>query len=104
MDVQSVGNATETAADEAERIRTCQMGSVTRNSPNGIQITTAKPTSRWKRVSVGDGDVYVPSNAPIEVLGTASRRIVFGRVESGDEAIAPSVQGERAGDGNDDGN
>jgi len=103
MDVQSIGNATETAADEAERVRTRRMGSVTRNSPNGIQITTAKPTSRWKRVSIGDGDVYVPSNTPIEVLGTASRRIVFGQVESGIEGNQRSVEGERASDGDGDG-
>jgi len=32
------------------------------------------------------------------------RRIVFGRPESGDEAIAPSLEGERAGDGDGDGN
>jgi len=47
--------------------------------------------------------VYVPSNAPIEVLGTASRWIVFGQVESGGKAIALSVESETAGDGDGDG-
>ena len=102
-DTQSVGNATGTATNEAKRVRMRQSSSRTRNSPNGRDIATPKPTSRWKKVSVGDGDVYVPSNAPIEVLGTANRRIVFGRAESGDEAIAPSLKGERAGNGDGDG-
>jgi len=100
-DVHCVGNATETAGNEADRVRTRRMGSVTRNSPNGIEIATPKPTIRWKKVSAGGIDVYVPQNAPIKA---PSRKIVFGRPESGDEAIAPSVEGERAGDGDGDGN
>jgi len=47
--------------------------------------------------------VYVLCNAPVEALGTANRQIVFGRVESGVEAIAPSLEGERAGHGDGDG-
>jgi len=43
--------------------------------------------------------VYIPYNAPIAI---PRRRIVFGRPESGDEAIEPSVEGERAGDGDSD--
>ena len=46
--------------------------------------------------------MYVPWNAPIKVLGTASRKIVFGRVESGDEAIASSLEGDGDGDGDGD--
>jgi len=64
------------------------------------RIATPRPTSHWRKVSVDDGDVYVPFNAPIAI---PTRRIVFGRPESGDEAIAPSVEGERAGDGDGDG-
>jgi len=52
-----------------------------------------------RKVSIDGGDVYVPINAPIKV---PRRRIVFGRAESGDEAIAPSVEGERAGDSDGD--
>ena len=60
-----------------------------------------KCTYRWRKVSAGDGDVYVPRNVPIEVLG---RTFEFRRLESGVEAIVPSnVEGERAGDGNQDG-
>ena len=44
--------------------------------------------------------MYIPYNAPIAI---PRRRIVFGRPESGDEAIEPSVEGERAGDGDSDG-
>ena len=44
--------------------------------------------------------MYIPYNAPIAI---PRRRIVFGRPESRDEAIEPSVEGERAGDGDGDG-
>ena len=40
--------------------------------------------------------MYVPWNAPIEVLG---RAFEFGEVKSAGKAIAPIVEGERAGDG-----
>jgi len=90
------GNGRETPAKEAERVRMLQNGSTTQNSPETHETATPKPTNRWRKVSVGNGDVYVPWNAPIE---TASRNFVFGRVQSGDEAIAPIVEGERAGDG-----
>jgi len=96
-----VGNKTETAGNEAEHVRTRRNGSRTQNSPNAIDIATAKLPRRWRKVSIGGGDVYVPFNAPIAI---PMRRIVFGRPESGDEAIAPSLEGERAGDGDGDGN
>ena len=102
-DAHCGGNETETAANETERVRTCQIGSKAQYSPGTRETTTPKRPRRWKRVSAGDIDVYVPSNAPIEVLGTASRRIVFGRVKSGGKAIAPSVESETAGDGDSDG-
>ena len=60
-----------------------------------------KCTYRWRKVSAGDGDVYVPWNVPIEVLG---RTFEFRRLESGVEAIVLSnIEGERAGDGDQDG-
>jgi len=96
-----VGNKTETAGNEAEHVRTHRNGSRTQNSPNAIDIATAKLPRRWRKVSIGGGDVYVPFNAPIAI---PMRRIVFGRPESGDEAIAPSLEGERAGDGDGNGN
>ena len=48
-----------------------------------------KSTCRWKRVG----------NAPVEASG---RTFAFGEVESGDEVIAPVVEGEMACDGNGD--
>jgi len=96
-----VGNETETAGNEAEHVRTRRNEPRTRNSPNGHDIATPKPTIQWKKVSAGGIDVYVPQNAPIEA---ASRIFVFGRPESRDEAIAPSLEGERAGHGDGDGN
>jgi len=98
-DAYCVGNDTQTAANEAESVRTRRMGSKTQNSPVAHGIVTAKRPRRWKMVSVEEVHVYVPWNASIE---TASRNFVFGRVESGDEGIAPNVEGERAGDGDGD--
>ena len=91
-----VGNDMQTATNEAESVRTHQNGSMTQNSPNGCDIAMPKVARRWRRVSVDNGDMYIPWNVPIAI---PSRKIVFGRVESGDEAIAPSVKGERAGEG-----
>lgn len=34
-----------------------------------LEIEMSKLAVRWKRVSVGDINVYVPWNVPIEVLG-----------------------------------
>ena len=103
MHAYCVGNEMETAGNEAERVRTRRDGLRTRNSPSAIEIATAKLPSRWRKVSIGGGDVYVPCNAPVAAIETASRNFVFGRPESGDEAIAPIVEGERAGDGDGDG-
>ena len=86
----------QTAADEAERVRTRRMGSRTRNSPNANEIATPERTYRWRKVSADGIDVYIPWNAPITI---PRRKIVFGRAESGGEAIAPSIESERAGDG-----
>jgi len=94
-----VGNDAETVGNATKNVRTYQIERKTQDSPTGREIATPKPTSRWRKVSPHGIDVYVPWNAPVEVLGTVNRRIVFGRVESGDEAIAPSVEGERAGEG-----
>ena len=99
-DAHCGGNETETAANATQRVRTRQIGSKTQDSPYTTEVATPKPTSRWKQVSAGDSDVYVPWNVPVEALGTASRRITFGQAESGDEAIAPSVESERAGEWN----
>jgi len=96
-DVHRAGNESETATNGTEIVRSHRIGSRTQDSPETHETATPKPTRRWRKVSVDGGDVYVPWNAPVEVLGTANRRIVFGRVERGDEAIAPSVEGETAG-------
>jgi len=95
-DVHSIGNGRETAENDSRSVRKRQTEAQTRNSPKAHEIATPEPTKQWTRVSIGGGDVYVPFNAPIAI---PTRRIVFGRPESGDEAIAPSVEGERAGEG-----
>jgi len=98
-DTHSAGNGRETAGNESERIRTRRIGSRTQDSPETREIATPELPRQRRKVSIDGGDVYVPINAPIEV---PRRRIVFGRAESGDEAIAPSVEGERAGDSDGD--
>jgi len=102
-DVHSVGSGTQTAGNETKSIRTRQNSSRTQDSPNGGDISTPKRTYQWRRVSVSDGDVYVPRNAPVVAIETANRIFAFGEVESRVEAIAPSVESERAGDGDGDG-
>ena len=63
--------------------------------------TTPKPADRWRKVSAEEINVYIPWDAPVEALG---RMFEFGQVEGRDEAIAPSVEGERACDGDGDRN
>jgi len=48
---------------------------------------------------IGDSDVYAPSNAPIEVLGMASRKIAVGWFENAGRRIAVSVDSRMASDG-----
>ena len=60
------------------------------------EIMTPKCSCRWRRVGIGDIDVYLPQNIPIEALG---RTLVFREAESRVEAIAPMVEGENAGVG-----
>jgi len=97
-----VGIDAKTAVNAPEDIRKHRNDSKTKNSPNGREIAMPELLGRWRKVSIGGGEVYVPCNAPVEMLGTANGRIVFGRVESACvervEAFAPSVEGERAGD------
>jgi len=101
MHAYCAGNGRETAENETESIRTRRIGPRTQDSPNGRDIAMPKVARRWRRVSVNNGDMYVPWNAPIAI---PSRKIVFGRVKSGDKAIVPSLEGERAGDSDGDGN
>ena len=42
--------------------------------------------------------MYIPLNAPIKVLGPASRTFAFREVESRVEVFVPNVEDERAGD------
>ena len=98
-DAYSVETDTETAANKAESVRTRRIGRKTRNSPDSREITMPDHSCRWRKVSVDGVDVYVPRNVPVEVSKTANRTFAFGEVECRGEAIAPSVEGERAGDG-----
>jgi len=96
-DAHSVGNGRETAENDSRSVRRRQTEAQTRNSPKAHEIATPEPTKRWRKVSAGGIHVYIPWNAPVAAIATARRRIIFGRPEIGDEAIAPSVEGETAG-------
>ena len=99
MHGHSVGNETKTTANDSRSVRKRQAEAQTQNSPKGPQIEPPKSTRRWKRVGVRDVSVYLPWNAPVEALG---RTFEFGQPESGDEVIAPSIEGETARDQNGD--
>ena len=71
----------------------------TQNSPYMTKIAMLKSTCQWKRVGVGDINVCLRWNAPVEVSG---QTFAFGEVESGDEAIVPVVEGETACNGDGD--
>lgn len=60
-----------------------------------------KPRDCWRKVSIGNGDIYILLNMPIAIL---SWKFIFGWFKSRDELIAANVEGERAGDGNSDWN
>ena len=49
------------------------------------KVAMCRPTSRWRRVSVKDIDVYIPWNMPVEAPG---RTFEFRLVETAGEAIA----------------
>jgi len=97
--VHSVEMDTETAADKTENVRTRRNKSRMQNSLNAFEIMMAKHSRRWRRVNIDDSNGDIPWNMPVAVIETASRIFVFGQVESRGEAIAPSVEGERAGSG-----
>ena len=96
---QSIGDEMETAEKEMQNVRNRRNNSKTQNSPYMTKVATFKHTYRRRMVSVNDSDVYLPSNAPIEVPG---RTFTFRELESGDEAIAPSLKGERVVEGDGD--
>ena len=67
--VQSIGNDTHMAENEAESIRTCRIWLRMQDSPEMHEASMPEPTRRWRKVSVDDGDVYVPQNMPIDRTG-----------------------------------
>ena len=99
-DAHSIGNESETSANETDIVRTRQVGQRTRNLPYTPENGMPKRAIHWRRVNVDEIDVYLPWNAPVEVLG---RTFVFGRFKSGDKPIAANIESKRDGDGNVDG-
>ena len=68
MDARSIETETETPVNETESISMCQMDVQMLNSPYKPEIMMAKPISRWRKVSNGNIEVYVPWNMPVEAL------------------------------------
>ena len=68
MDACSVKMETETPVNEMESISMCQTDVQMLNSPYKPEIVMAKPISRWRKVSDGNVEVYVPWNMPVEAL------------------------------------
>ncbi|KIM59036.1 hypothetical protein SCLCIDRAFT_27615 [Scleroderma citrinum Foug A] len=98
-DSHCIGNGTETAENNSRNVSKCQMEAQTQYSPNAPEIKTSKPICRWRKVSGGNIDGYVPWNAPVEA---PSQMFAFGEAESRDKVIAPDIEGETA-EGNGDG-
>ena len=100
-DASSVETDTRTAVNVRRDISKRQTEAHIRNSLYTPDNRTPKPIGQWRKVSVDNGDVYIPLVAPIK---PANQMFAFGEVEGGDEAIAPSVECEGAGDGDGDRN
>ena len=100
-DGQSVGNETETSENETEIVSKRQKWIKPPNSPEMLENERYKPIGQQRKVSIDGINVYLLWNAPVEALG---RIFVFGQVESARKAIAPSVEGEMAGDSDGDPN
>ena len=67
------------AQKQLEMVRKHQMKLRTQNSPHMTKIETSRSTDKWIRASIGDDNVLVPRRYAVEVLGTASQPIIFGR-------------------------
>ena len=74
-DAHWVGNERQTAEDETEIVSTWQNSPKTQDSPYTLETKPSKHSIKWSRVSVGNGDVYVPMNVPI---AAPSQIFVFG--------------------------
>ena len=59
-DSHCIGNGTETAENDSRNVSKCQTEAQTQYSLNTPEIETSKPICRWRKVSGGNVDVYVP--------------------------------------------
>ena len=101
MGSHSIETNARMPANKAECVRMCQIDPKSQNSPYTLGIEPHKHPYRWKQVSAGSVNIYVPLNVQIT---PPSRNFVFGRVEGGDEVMAAREVGERAGNGGEVGN
>ena len=67
MDGDGIEMETETAENGRGNVRTGRIDSMRRNSLYTPENERSKPTNRWRRVSIGNGGVYIPLNVQIAV-------------------------------------
>ena len=68
-DMPSIETDLDIPANETGIISTRRKDSTMQNSPYMCKIATCRPTSRWRRVSIEDIDIYIPWNVPVEAPG-----------------------------------
>ena len=68
-DGPSIETDMEMPENETVNVSTCRIELKMQDSPYILKIAMAKPTRRWKRVSVEGVGVHVPWNVPVEALG-----------------------------------
>jgi len=76
-DAYTVSHETEISENVTKNVRTRQIGRTTQYSPDTDEIETPKPAYRWRRIKVGDIDVYVP--LPDSAAGYRKSNIYLGR-------------------------
>ena len=99
--MHSAGYETETTGNVTGNVRKGRNTSETQNSLNTPENRMLESICRRRIVSIDNINIHIPWNTPVEAPG---RMFAFGPFGSGDEAIAPSVEGERAGDSDSDRN
>jgi len=52
------------------------------NSLIGLKIEPPEPAIPQRQIGISGADIYLPGNASVEVLESASQFFVFGQVES----------------------
>ncbi|KAI6027118.1 hypothetical protein EDC04DRAFT_2927767 [Pisolithus marmoratus] len=91
----------KTASDARQNVRMCQMEL---DSPREPENESPNPTMPWKQVGIGDANISIPRNMPLETMSTPNEIVTFGQPASTDNGSATKdVEGEMAADGDEQG-